>query len=201
VPGRQRNAVETVYWDACIFLSLFDGGRGRSTEEVQNLNFWVDVVNEGEATVLTSVLTLTEVLDIQIEGGLTAEQYADCERLIHNSDKVHLYDVSYGIIRRTKELREHAVNNALRPKLTVPDAIHLATASLARGCTAFHTFDGAGEKPGLIHLNGLFPSVPTVCTPAPFRRATARMGDTETLDLLRSLDPRRVEGDDRGPNL
>jgi predicted nucleic acid-binding protein len=190
---KKQSAIRTVYWDACVFISLFDGGKGRTVEELDNLNFWAQVIDDKEAFVHTSLLTLTEVLDARIEGGLNPVQYEAFDKFVH-SQHVELYEVGLGAIKGAKSFREQSINQGLRPKLRVPDAIHLATAAIITGCTEFHTFDGSGSKPGLIHLDGQFIGVPKICTPQKFQRSSSKMGNLSEQDEL--FKPQNPQSDD-----
>jgi predicted nucleic acid-binding protein len=167
-----------VYWDSCVFISLFDGGRGRTPEQLDGLNAWALLLDEGEIEVCTSALTLAEVLELKDGDNLSPEQYADYERFI-NSGVVELLSLELGVVRKTKEIREHALNNQIKPKLLIPDAIHLATAAV-HGCSEFHTFDGAaadGSAGKLLALDGKLAGVqgmPKICIPQRIAMRTRR---------------------------
>lgn len=143
-----------------MFISLFDGGRGRTPEQLDGLNFWANLLDEGEVEVYTSALTLAEVLEVQDSDKMTPEQYADYERFI-NSGTVELLSLELGVVRKCKEIREYALNNGIKPKLLLPDALHLAAAAV-HGCDEFHTFDGAAQQGPvgkLLALDGQFADV------------------------------------------
>jgi predicted nucleic acid-binding protein len=167
VPGKgSRPFSFRVYWDTNIFISLFNGGQSRSVEELDGLNFWADLVDEGSALVVTSTLTLAEVLEFAdlTASSLSPSQYKKFETFFHDHSRVEVVGVDIGVIRRTKEIREHHKNGGLSPRLTLPDAIHLATAANSK-CDYLHTFDGAGASKGMISFTGAFPGVPPISAP------------------------------------
>lgn len=95
------------------------------------LPLWQAVAN-GEAKVVTSELTLMEVL----VGPIALDDPSlevDFERLLLGPD-VEMVPVGQGALRYAAGLR------AVNPSLRTPDAIHLATA-VESGCTAFLTND------------------------------------------------------------
>lgn len=170
MPGKgSRPFSFRVYWDTNIFISLFNGGRSRSAAELDGLNFWADRVDEGSALVVTSTLTLAEVLEFAdlSASSLSPIQYKKFETFFYDHSRVEVIGVDIGVIRRTKEIRERHRNEGLSPKLTLPDAIHLATAANSK-CDYLHTFDGAGSSKGMISFTGAFTGVPPISAPAPF---------------------------------
>jgi predicted nucleic acid-binding protein len=133
VPGKDQFTFRA-YWDTCVFVSLFDGGKGRTREELEGLNFWADRVDEGTVLVVTSTLTLAEVLEFNTpDARLSAAEYRAFETFVYDHKRVELVGIDLGAILRTKHLREFHHNNKISPSLRTPDAIHLATA--ANGAT------------------------------------------------------------------
>lgn len=170
MPGKGSSPFSfRVYWDTNVFISLFNGGQSRSAEELDGLNFWADRVDEGSALVVTSTLTLAEVLEFAdlSASSLSPIQYKRFETFFYDHNKVEIVGVDIGVIRRTKEIRERHKNDRLSPKLTLPDAIHLATAANSK-CDHLHTFDGAGASKGLISFTGAFTGVPPISAPTSF---------------------------------
>jgi predicted nucleic acid-binding protein len=89
-------------------------------------------VNSGTPQVITSVITLTEVLVMPIETGHTRyeQEYRD---MLLNTDHITTLPVSVPIANRAAHLRA-------RYRLRTPDALHIATAIIS-GCDAFLTND------------------------------------------------------------
>lgn len=86
--------------------------------------------DQGERTLVTSALTLHEVLVLPFRTGnrVLAERY---EQLLTRSRGVRLIDISRGVLRSAAQLRAAA-------SIKAPDALHLATAINA-GCLHFIT--------------------------------------------------------------
>jgi predicted nucleic acid-binding protein len=141
MPGREPIVV---YWDACVFISLFTGGQDRTTDELAGIRYWAEMADSRQAVIVTSTLTYAEVLESLSPNiqGLSPAQYRDFDAFIIG--RVALVDVHTGVIRMTKQIRERNRGIPQLPgqehRLCTPDAIHLATAALEQ-CTEFHTFD------------------------------------------------------------
>jgi len=90
-------------------------------------------VDRGELRVVTSVLTLTEVLVHPMRRGDhdLADQY---RRILLHADQITTVPVSEGVAEEASRLRA-------RHNLRTPDAIQLATA-IRSGASAFLTNDG-----------------------------------------------------------
>jgi predicted nucleic acid-binding protein len=90
-------------------------------------------VAEGRREVVTSSLTLLEVLVVPFRAGnlAMAERY---EAYLSRSRSVRLVDIGRQELRMAAQLR------ALHPSVRTPDALQLATA-LAAGCRTFVTND------------------------------------------------------------
>lgn len=103
-------------------------------------SLWRDVRASG-ATVVTSELTLLEVLVKPLKAGDTLVEAA-YRTILDISPDVRMLSVSRAVLERAAHLR--AVTN-----LKTPDAIHAATA-LIEGCALFVTNDDAFRRvPGL----------------------------------------------------
>jgi predicted nucleic acid-binding protein len=99
-------------------------------------------VAKGRREVVTSSLTLLEVLEVPFRAGnlALAERY---EAYLSRSQGVRLVDIGRPQLRMAAQLR------ALHPSVRTPDALQLATA-LSAGCRAFVTNDrDLPEVPGL----------------------------------------------------
>ncbi|WP_165062804.1 PIN domain-containing protein [Adlercreutzia sp. ZJ154] len=120
--------MKRVYWDSCCFIDFLQG-----TERGKVLKGVVDKKDNGELEIITSVVTLTEV----IKG--TAEE-RDAIIQVFNQDKGLL------VVDLTRHLAEQArevIWNYSFEKHK-QDAIHLATAvyiNQFHSIDEFHTFD------------------------------------------------------------
>jgi hypothetical protein len=95
-----------VYWDANVFISLFNGGRDRTPEEMDAIKYLADRADAGEVTIVTSGLTYAEVLEATSAGGdgLTPAQYRQFDQFMQA--RVAISDAHLGVMRRTKIIRE-----------------------------------------------------------------------------------------------
>jgi len=100
-------------------------------------------VDEGNPQIVTSVITLTEILVLPIETGNQAYELAYREMLL-NTESIRLERVSVAIAEQAAHLRA-------RYNLRTPDALHIATAITA-GCDAFLTNDRALRRADVIRV-------------------------------------------------
>lgn len=100
-------------------------------------------VNSGTPQVITSVITLTEVLTMPIQAGhaLYEQEYRD---MLLNTAYVTTLPVSVAIADRAAHLRAQY-------RLRTPDALHVATAILS-GCDAFLTNDQGLKRVREVHV-------------------------------------------------
>ncbi len=114
----------------------------------------VEMVERGDAVLMTSVLWRAEVLDL----GLTKGQRARLDATFDGRSFIEL-QIDGRVLDLTSEIR--SIQKASKKKdvlknIRVPDAIHLASA-IQYEATEFHTFDGARtgkNHGGLLTLNG-----------------------------------------------
>lgn len=138
------------YWDSCLFLAWIKDEE-RQSGDMDGVREVIERVKRRDATIVTSVLTLTEVLDSKLPAGMKS--------LIDGLMKrVNRVGMEIKIARMAHDLRDHYVQRAGEfggKTIAVPDAIHLATAIMYR-VTEFHTFDGGGfgKSLGLLSLSG-----------------------------------------------
>ena len=123
--------MKRVYWDACCFIDFLQGSsRGEILKGV------VDKNDSGELLIVTSAITLTEVLKL---GDCTA---ADREKIV----KTFSQDRGLLIVDLTRHLAELSRDLIWEYGFEKhsKDAIHLATAKYIhqfRNIGEFHTFD------------------------------------------------------------
>jgi predicted nucleic acid-binding protein len=154
---------QIIYWDTSVLLAWIKD-EPRPNHEMDGVNDIADKIHKNNIILLTSVITDTEVLDSMLND---SEKQRLADFFKHpNCQKV---DVDPKISQLTSNIRDYyqqqkLINNS--PTLTVPDAIHLATA-IHYEANAFHTFD-EGKKGGLnlLSLNGNVAGNPlVVCKP------------------------------------
>ncbi|MCA3561163.1 MAG: PIN domain-containing protein [Aestuariivirga sp.] len=138
------------YWDTCLFLAWLKDEE-RPTGEMAGVREVIAKCKRRDAVMMTSVVTLTEVLSSQLPAG-TDRLFTDLMQ------RVQLKSVDTKIARLAHDLRDWfwqrraEYNNT---PLSVPDALHLATAVLYKA-NEFHTFDRKNSRNslGLLPLSG-----------------------------------------------
>ena len=128
MPGKRRK----YYWDSCAFILWLDEKGERA--DVDGLAEVVKEVEKGDADLFTSAVTKTEVL----KGRMTPEQEDKFTRLFQRRNVVPV-DITGRVLDLSEKIREW------NPKVSTPDAIHLATAILYEA-DEFHTTDGGGKR-------------------------------------------------------
>ena len=144
---------DCVYWDSCILLAWLKDKKDRKPGEMAGVREYVNRIKRREVHMMTSALTYAEILG----GKLPVGVYQLFDDLMKRNSITRL-SVDMRIAKLAEDLREHYV--AIRSQnndriLSVPDAIHLATAILYKA-DEFHTCDEENRKRtlGLIPLNG-----------------------------------------------
>lgn len=123
-----------VCWDSCAYISLLTG-ENRTLEEMKKLYEIEHMANQGKAIIFTSSVTMVEVLECK----LTADQAAKFKGLIGNPDTPFV-----PLDTKLADLA-HEIRNFYAGKISVPDAIQLATA-IKYEAVALHTYDGCSKK-------------------------------------------------------
>ena len=144
--GRARKPSR--YFDACIYLAYLRNetvpyGKDRIAA-IEGM--WKDS-ERGGLTVVTSTITLTEVLSHKLTPDAKKKFVQATESGLHLC-----IDVEPPIALKARDYRDfyqgHAVKDPtgkMRKHLSTPDALHLATAVIY-GCDEMLTFDGFGAK-------------------------------------------------------
>lgn len=136
--GKSNN----IYWDACIFLAHLKGEVRADPMDMPGIHELVKRIDNKELQLITSVLTLAEVL----ESSLNADA-RNRFRLLFQRRNVLLIDVTARIAEISHNIRDYyqqrkATDNL--PTVGTPDAIHIATA-IEYQCDRFYTFDEKDE--------------------------------------------------------
>ena len=117
------------YWNTDVFLAWLKAEQGR----VELVDAIVSEAHKGEAVIVTSVITRTEIF----EGSLDEEMRTKF-KLVMGTRYMCQVNVDPAVADLARELREHY--KAKGQSLKTPDAQHLATAILHK-VNAFHAFD------------------------------------------------------------
>jgi predicted nucleic acid-binding protein len=124
------------YWDSTCFLCWL-----KDEPDKETCNGVVEAAKKGEVLIVTSALTLAEVIKLKHKVPIPQE---DAERVKEFFERHDVIEVRQVDRRIAEEARQLVWNYGTEPK----DAIHLATA-LRYHITVFDTLDGP-----LIKLNG-----------------------------------------------
>lgn len=137
-------SVELIYWDSDAFLGYFQN----ESDKAELCNGTIERAKQGEILIVTSTLTIAEVLWMRNAPKITADK-AEIVRKFFRRSNLRLRNVTRRISENAQDL---VWNHAIRPK----DAIHVATA-LDGGIPILETFDtdlikrtGSIGTPGLI---------------------------------------------------
>jgi predicted nucleic acid-binding protein len=138
-----RQGKPIYYWDANIFLAwLKNEVSNRKPGEMEGLAEVVAIIDRQEATMMTSVMTRTEVL----ESSLPSHTQNIFGKIFDRPNVISV-DVTAPISNMAHSIRDYYRQNGR--SLKTPDSIHLATA-INHKVDEFHTFD----ENDLIPLSG-----------------------------------------------
>lgn len=142
------------YWDTAPLIAWITDEKRADPSEMSGLAEVVEMVERGRAVLMTSVLWRAEVLDLR----LTPMQRRRLDATFDGQSVLEL-QIDSRIMDLSSQIRSYHLASKKKDTIknvTVPDAIHLASA-IHYEASAFHTFDGAraGKNPGgLLTLNG-----------------------------------------------
>lgn len=141
------NEGDIIYWDTNIFFSHLSGEQRHDRYEKAGIEEVVRLVDSDKITLVTSVITLIEIL----AGQFTKDDVQKYKALVKRPN-VNEIEVHKTVAQIAHEIRSEYQDQGRLPSL--PDSIHLATAIWARA-TEFQTFDGSGKKrKGILDFNG-----------------------------------------------
>lgn len=137
------------YWDTCLFLAWIND-ETRKSGEMDGVREVVERAVRREVKLMTSVLTAVEVLSSKLPVGFETLFSGFMKRV----DRVN---VDSKVAALAHDLRDYYSSRPTEfggKTLSVPDAMHLATAIFYR-VDEFHTFDekGSSKSLGLIPLS------------------------------------------------
>jgi predicted nucleic acid-binding protein len=141
------------YWDAAPLIAWITNETRADPSEMDGLSEVVEMVERGDAVMMTSVLWRAEIVESFSKAQRTRlEEVFDGRTVIELSIDGRILDLASEI----RGFHGSSKKKDILKKIRTPDAIHLATAILY-DATEFHTFDGArsGTNPGgLLTLDG-----------------------------------------------
>ena len=128
------NNPDPVYWDSCTYIDFLRGNHENRDHMLRVMRDWED----GETILVTSALTIAEVLYVKCQGQLLTIGKEDEQKLIDFFNPppergFKLVEVSRAIAEGAREL---VWNHGIKPK----DAIHVASA-IHSGCEMLHAHD------------------------------------------------------------
>ncbi|MGH9898498.1 MAG: type II toxin-antitoxin system VapC family toxin [Pyrinomonadaceae bacterium] len=138
-----------IYWDACVFLAWLNNEPQIDISVTEGMEKVVKLVDANKVTLMTSVVTRTELLDNR----MSAEVKTNFDSLF-NRRNVVMITLDLRISDLSHEIRDYYDRQGI--KLGTSDCQHLATAILYMA-DEFHTLDGSGKKKKgkLLPLNGI----------------------------------------------
>lgn len=165
--------VKKQFWDSCVFiylLSKFEDNEYKKKQDVCK-NCLQDAI-DGKVEVYISTMTIVEV---NRTSEATSPIPAEVKDKITNLINQPFIKVVPADLARAEEARQHIWDNSwLKPV----DAVHLSCALHARVGELF-TYDGKGEKKGLLDLDGLVGNPPLKIVSPYFEGVQSKM-DIET---------------------
>ena len=138
------------YWDASLFLAWLTN-EPREAAVMEGIAEVARDVNDNKAVLITSVITLTEVLEARL-----SDEARQKFRDLFKRRNVKQINVDQRIAQLAQEIRQHYSQQNPSVRIETPDSIHLATAILYKA-DELHTTDGSGKRKrpsDLISLSG-----------------------------------------------
>ncbi len=121
-----------IYWDSCVFLDRLK----RRADRITVLEAITDAAASGDFLIVTSCVTLSEVIKLPDAGLTLPAQVATIEAFFEN-EWISVRVVDEVIAKAAAELRRlHGIRTC--------DAIHVATA-VRYNLSTFHTYDGLND--------------------------------------------------------
>ena len=149
------NRATRYYWDANVFITLISNSPDPvGVAQRQVCTRLMQQAIDGDIQIVTSVLTIAEVLDTQ-DNPVKPVPAAIRQRVCQLFDEPYITIVALDEARagKARDLRW------AHPKLSTIDAVHVASALYAE-VDELQTYDGSGKPAGLITLDNQVGSPP-----------------------------------------
>jgi|GEM_PF-1710858 len=138
-----------LYWDTCIFLAWIKMETCWPEDVTKGIEQVVDSWRSGKTIIVTSSLTMLEVLSAQ----LSVDQ-KDLLRKVFSQPTLQLVDIDRRISAKASVIRQFYDDRTFHEDgslksgriMGIGDAIHLATALSVDRLSEFQTLDGAGKQ-------------------------------------------------------
>ncbi|MCX6841289.1 MAG: PIN domain-containing protein [candidate division WOR-3 bacterium] len=147
-----------LYWDSSIFLAWLKGEIDCGADVLGGIAELVEQIENDDAVLITSILTKAEIL----RGTLSPDAKSKLDGMLRRRNVV-VHETNQWVWEMCHHLRDfyrQANHKDDLPTLTVPDAIHIATALLYSPCE-FYTLD-ALDKHGRYGRRALVPLSGTI---------------------------------------
>jgi predicted nucleic acid-binding protein len=144
-----------IYWDTCVFLALLQDEK-RPNNEMDGVNFIASEIQKNHIILITSIATKGEVLQSTLDqDGI--EKWSNFFKR-RNVREVLTDGKVWNLTNKIRDYYQQQKDIDGLPTITLPDAVHLASAILY-GASEFHTFDEFDSRKNpkrraLIPLNG-----------------------------------------------
>jgi predicted nucleic acid-binding protein len=140
------------YWDTCLFLAWLKDEQ-RKAGEMDAVKDVLERFKRRELTLMTSAITIAEISVAKVSSGT----YTLLDDVMQRSNFSRIA-VDSKIAKLARDLRDHYLSkDPTAMTLSVPDAIHVASAIMYRA-NEMHTFDESNNNKqkwlGLIPLSG-----------------------------------------------
>jgi predicted nucleic acid-binding protein len=154
-----------IYWDSCVFLSWIKDEK-RPNDEMDGVNEVAQNVFKDHVILLTSDITIGEILDSTLDD-VAKQKLKDIFKR-RNCRSVAADRRVNSLASEIRDYYQQQKTTDYLPTLTLPDAIHLATA-IIYSASEFHTFDANDERNrrrAILPLNGNVAGHPLkICKP------------------------------------
>jgi predicted nucleic acid-binding protein len=150
------------YWDTCLFIA-WTKDEARKIGEMDGVREIIDRVKKREVIILTSVITSVEVLQSSLPAGVPKIFQGLMKKVEQKSVDIKIANLVHDL-RDYYKMRSAEFDGKI---LSVPDAIHLATAIIYRAAE-LNTFDASNARNtlGLLPLSGnVAGHALTICKP------------------------------------
>ncbi|MDA8014942.1 MAG: PIN domain-containing protein [Gammaproteobacteria bacterium] len=130
-----------ICWDSSVFIDWLRDEESTNPERLPLIQSVIEKAENGECQLLASALVLVEVLEKATPGGGMGK----FENLLGSSRIVRAIPANVFVAQKARKIRNHFYPDK---KISVPDAVHIATAIVSKA-DVLHTSDDR-----LLSLNG-----------------------------------------------